>query len=83
MIPSLREIVYGVFGAWRLARLDRSAMVHFDRTVEGFWKSFFAAAIVAPAYLILVATDLAERDSQARAFSDLKESKGIPKRSGM
>lgn len=65
MIPSLREIVYSVFGAWRLARLDRSAMVHFDRTVVGFWKSFFAAAIIAPAYLILVATDLAGRDSQA------------------
>jgi len=40
-------------------------MVYFDRTAEGFWKSFFAAAIVAPAYVILVLTDLVERESQA------------------
>jgi hypothetical protein len=65
LIPSLREILHGVFGAWRLARLDHTAMVHFDRSVEGFWKSFFAAAIVAPAYLILVVTDLVGRESEA------------------
>ena len=30
-------------------------MTYFDDSVEGFWKSFFAAALVAPAYLIEVA----------------------------
>ena len=43
MIPSLHEIFYGVFGAWRLFRLDPKAMAYFDNSVEGFWKSFFAA----------------------------------------
>lgn len=58
MIPTTREIVYGIYGAWRLARLDRGAMAYFDQTVEGFWKSFFAAAIVAPGYVAMVLIDL-------------------------
>ena len=49
MIPSPLEIAYGIYGAWRLARLDVTGMEVFDRTVAGFWKSFFAAVLVAPA----------------------------------
>ncbi len=68
MIPSLRDIVYGIYGAWRLARLDRGGLVYFDRSVDGFWKSFFAAALIAPAYLALVAIDLGERETSAGAL---------------
>ena len=50
-----REIAYSIFGAWRLARFDPGGMQHFDTSIEGFWRSFFAAAIVAPAYVVLVA----------------------------
>lgn len=57
-MPSFTEIAYGLYGAWRLAHLDRSAMSLFDRTVSGFWKSFFAAVLVAPAYLILRVLDV-------------------------
>jgi len=57
LIPSTREIVYGLFGAWRLALLDRGGMAYFDASVGGFWKSFFAAALVAPGYAILVALE--------------------------
>lgn len=57
MIPSTREIVFGLFGAWRLARLDKTAMAYFDDSLEGFWKSFFAAALVAPGYVILLALE--------------------------
>ena len=64
-MPSLREIVYALFGAWRLACLDRTAMGYFDRTPAGFWKSFFAAAIVAPGFALLVILDPAIQDSQA------------------
>ncbi|MHA1599724.1 MAG: hypothetical protein ACTSW2_02775 [Alphaproteobacteria bacterium] len=64
----MRDIVYGIYGAWRLARLDRGGLVYFDRSAEGFWKSFFAAALVAPAYLILVTIDLAERETSAGAL---------------
>ncbi len=51
---STREIVYSVYGAWRLARLDRGGMRHFDISLEGYWRSFFAALIVAPAHIALV-----------------------------
>ena len=62
-MPSFGHIVYGVYGAWRLARLDRGGMAYFEQTVEGFWRSFFAAALVAPGYVILVLADLAAHDS--------------------
>jgi len=65
MMPSVREVLYGLYGAWRLALLDRGGMNYFDRSLAGFWKSFFAAALVAPAYLILVALDLAESGTDA------------------
>ncbi len=44
----------GLAGAWRLARLDRNGMRYFDATVDGFWRSFQAAVIAAPIYLLLV-----------------------------
>jgi hypothetical protein len=53
-VPSLREIVSSLYGAWRLARFDPGGMAFFDTTPEGFWRSFFAAVIVAPAYLVVV-----------------------------
>lgn len=53
-----REVSAGMYGAWRLARLDRSAMALFDRSIEGVWRSFLAAAICYPGFLILVALRL-------------------------
>ena len=44
----------GLAGAWRLARLDRNGMRYFEATIDGFWRSFQAALIAAPIYLILV-----------------------------
>jgi hypothetical protein len=43
-----------MYGAWRLAHLDRTAMVWFDRSIDGFWRSFWAAAIVYPGFLVLL-----------------------------
>lgn len=54
MIPSATEIAYSIYGAWRLARLDRGGMAFFDQSIEGFWKSFFAAVIVAPAHILML-----------------------------
>ena len=67
-MPSFRDIVYGIYGAWRLARLDPGAMTHFDRTVEGFWNSFFAAVIVAPGYALIILFDLAQVEVEAGAL---------------
>ncbi len=57
-MPSYRDIVYGIYGALRLARLDAGAMSYFERTPAGFWKSFFAAVIVAPGFAIIIAYEL-------------------------
>ena len=60
MIPSAVEIAYGLYGAWRLARLDPAGMGFFDQSIEGFWKSFFAAVLVAPAHVLIFLLQLAE-----------------------
>jgi hypothetical protein len=52
-VASLREISLALRGAWRLARLDRGGMADFDVGIAGFWKSFTAAALVYPAFLLL------------------------------
>ncbi len=67
MMPSYRDIVYGIYGAWRLARLDASAMSYFDRTPAGFWKSFFAAVIVAPGFAIIIGYELTQVEGEFEA----------------
>ena len=54
MVPSLREVSNGMYGAWRLACLDSAAMNWFARGVEGVWRSFWAAAIAYPGFVLLV-----------------------------
>jgi len=56
-----REVVFGLFGAWRLARFDPAGLQCFDRSRDGFWRSFWAAVIAAPGYAILIYLRLAER----------------------
>ena len=67
-MPSFRNIVYGIYGAWRLARRDPAAMTYFECNVEGFWKSFFAAAIVAPGYALILFFDLSHVEIEAGAL---------------
>jgi hypothetical protein len=55
MIASRHEVSTALHGAWLLAWLDRSGMAYFDRSETGFWKSFTAALLVFPAFLILLA----------------------------
>lgn len=54
-MPTLREIVMSIYGAWRLARLDANGMSYFDISVEGVWRSFFAAVMIAPFYALMLA----------------------------
>lgn len=61
MIPSASEIARGIYGAWRLAVRDSGGVAFFDDSVAGFWKSFFAGVLVAPAYCALVLMEIAER----------------------
>ena len=54
MIPSRQEIAYRVFGAWLLARLDASGAQYFDESPQAALRSFFAALLVAPAFLAIL-----------------------------
>ena len=53
-MPDLAYVTRSVYGAWRLARLDPGGMSFFELSIPGFWRSFFAAVVVAPAYVVLV-----------------------------
>jgi hypothetical protein len=57
-MPDQEEVLRSIYGAYRLARLDRGGMNEFNLTVDGFWRSFFAAILVAPGYALLVMQDL-------------------------
>ena len=54
-VPAWTEMQLAVGGALRLARGDRRGLGFFDISIEGFWRSFRAAAICYPLYLVLVA----------------------------
>ena len=55
-----REALSSLYGAYRLARFDAGGMAFFDTSIDGFWRSFFAAAIVAPFYAVLLTLRFAE-----------------------
>lgn len=48
-----RDVVTGMYSAWRLLLFDRAAIRIVDKTIDGFWKSFYAAAIAVPGVIIL------------------------------
>ena len=54
-MPGREEINRALFGAYLLARRDPRGMGYFEISVEGFWRSFFAAALAAPMFAIIVA----------------------------
>ena len=62
---SSKEAFAGLYGAYRLARLDTNGMGFFDQSLAGFWRSFFAAVIVAPLFIILLAVRHAAGDIPA------------------
>jgi len=49
------EVRLALAGCWRLARADRGGLAYFDRSVDGFWRSFRAALLTYPLYLLLLA----------------------------
>src|ERR1044072_9647678 len=54
------EVQLAVGGALKLARGDARGRVFFDLSIGGFWRSFRAAAICYPMYLILLALRVTE-----------------------
>lgn len=51
-MPFKQEIFQSIYGAWRIARFDPNAMNHFNLSLQGFWRSFFASILLAPFFLI-------------------------------
>lgn len=58
-MPDREEVTSALYGAYRLAWFDAGGMAHFNLTFDGFWRSFFAAVLVAPAYAILIGLQVA------------------------
>lgn len=52
MIP-MGAVAAGIYGAWMLARRRPEGLNWFDATPEGFWRSFWAAVVVAPGFVVL------------------------------
>ncbi|MFO0998499.1 MAG: hypothetical protein U1F33_17650 [Alphaproteobacteria bacterium] len=55
------EIARAIRGAFRLLRLDPRGLDDFDATLEGFWRSFTAAFLTAPAYAVLVVLEFSAK----------------------
>jgi hypothetical protein len=53
-VPPWTEVQLAVGGALRLACGDRRGLGFFDTSIDGFWRSFRAALICYPLYLVLL-----------------------------
>ena len=60
IVLSLTEIARGVGGTVRLMKGDLSGLALLDRSREGFWRSFRAAALLAPLYAFYLLTRYVE-----------------------
>ena len=61
LAPDRQHVTRALYGGWRLARGDAQGMRWFAVDADGFWGSFFAAALVLPLHLAVVLI-LAEPD---------------------
>src|SRR5689334_1843197 len=59
-----REARFALIGLLRLVRGDRGGLGCFDRSIDGFWRSFNAAIPSYPLYLALLTMRVAEADWQ-------------------
>ncbi|MSP51919.1 MAG: hypothetical protein EXQ91_05950 [Alphaproteobacteria bacterium] len=74
-MPPREEIVRSIKGAYRIGLFDASAVPLFNLTIDGFWRSFFAAVLVAPFFALTVALGLKNRiDSDTITLALLVES---------
>ena len=51
---SLKNIINSLYGAFRLAKGDKTGLLYFNTTHEAFWQSFYALILIAPAFCILL-----------------------------
>ena len=60
MFPPIQESARAIYGTIRLARMDRTGIEYFEATPEGALRSFHVAALVAPAYVLMMLIQLIE-----------------------
>ncbi|PKR53588.1 hypothetical protein [Thalassospira marina] len=53
-----KETLRALYGTWRIAHGDARGVGYFTFTIDGFWRSFLAAALVFPAFALLRWHDL-------------------------
>ena len=70
MAATQEETARAIYGAYRLASLDSSGMDYFRNTRGAFWRSFYAALIIAPFYagLLLMRYTMGEVSTTAVRF---------------
>jgi len=51
-MSALAHITVGLTGAARLVKLDTGGFDYFEATTDGFWRSFLAAAVVGPLFIV-------------------------------
>jgi hypothetical protein len=57
-VLTISEISHSLYGAWRLAHFDAGGLRYFDRSIEGFWRSFRVAVLAAPLWIVVVGVNL-------------------------
>jgi hypothetical protein len=53
-MPTVVEFLYALRGLRRLVRFDIGGLGYFDLSIEGFWRSFRVALLIAPFYAIMI-----------------------------
>lgn len=53
-VTTWAELRWAVIGCLRLARGDRRGLAYFDRSPDGFWRSFLSAFLGYPLFLVLL-----------------------------
>jgi hypothetical protein len=71
VLPSLSETLKAFYGVFLLARLHPNAPDMFDRSVDGFWKSLFAAVLVLPAHVLVTARIAQETPDATYCIDDI------------
>jgi len=70
-------VLHALFTAFRTARFDPTAIAEYDQSLQGFFRSFFAALLAAPLYFFVAAGE--ERVlADAEAASRGGENAGVP-----
>lgn len=64
-VTSWAELRWALVGCLRLARGDRGGLAYFDRSLDGFWRSFLSGFLSYPFFLVLLTMRVSLADWKA------------------